>query len=180
MIQELEVFTLNKKYGAWPHRTPYARLLSWAHQEQGVPLPLHPPLSAPFACSPSSSSSEAPLTVRWGKSAHSPSAHKLICFTILQDDCQTWLEANGRGRWELFIWLEHLPPLHYTYPRGDVQTPSPPPRSPPSDLLPINLLQSWQTLASKGTQPQCFFPQTGLHQNCFQAGKWTLELYTAR
>lgn len=60
-IQELKGFTLNRKYGARSHRTPRARLLLW-EQEQSVPFPLHPALSAPFACSPSSSSSEAPLT----------------------------------------------------------------------------------------------------------------------
>lgn len=54
MERKTKIQELNRRYGAWPHRTPCARLLLGA-QEQRIPFPLHPALSAPFACSPSSS-----------------------------------------------------------------------------------------------------------------------------
>lgn len=60
-IQELKSFTLNRRYGAWSYRTLCARLFLWAEDPKRIPFPLHPALSAPFACSPSSSSSEATL-----------------------------------------------------------------------------------------------------------------------
>lgn len=72
-IQELKGFTLNRRYRAWSHRTPCARLLLWA-QEQRVPFPLHPALSAPFAWFPSFSSSEAPLAQGEGTQP-TPQAH---------------------------------------------------------------------------------------------------------
>lgn len=86
-------FTLNGRYRAWSHRTPCARLLLWA-QQQRVPFPLHPALSAPFALPP-------PPVVRllWLKVRElSPLHRHTIRFTMLQDEGQRWLEANGRSR----------------------------------------------------------------------------------
>lgn len=37
----------------------------------------------------------------------SPSAHKLVGFTTLEEDWQKQLEANGRSDWELFTWPEY-------------------------------------------------------------------------
>lgn len=83
-IQGLKGFTLNRRYGVWSHRTPCARLLA---QEQRGLFPLHPALSAQFACSSSSSSSEAPLTQSEGTQP-TPQAHMSQCFTVLQDEGQ--------------------------------------------------------------------------------------------